>query len=219
MAISMRIDSVSKTIAPKSICIVVSIRISLCFTFGNMNSSSRVGNVSSSTSIGTMNSWDSCRSNSVNTNSVSNIGDSMTNSMMNRGSICSSMMNRSCIGYSMMNGSSCISSMSNTITKVSSISKMTHSISGIESIGLSLTLGNMNSSCRVSNIGNSISNSMVDGGSIGGNMMYRGSIAHVSYSISIVASIPISTIKGICLCISSRQCSKTDHKKSLDHVA
>merc|ERR1719419_154148 len=106
--------------------------------------------------------------------------------------------------------------MSNTITKVSSISKMTHSIGGIESIGLSLTLGN---------IGNSISNSMVDRGSIGSNMMYRGRIAHMSYSISIVAgiskmpSIAISTIKGICLSISSSQCSKTDHKKSLDHVA
>merc|ERR1719419_160686 len=113
-----------------------------------MNSSSRVGDVSSSTSIGSMNSWDSSRSNAMNTNSVSNIGDSMSNSMMNRGSICSSMMNR--ISYSIMNGSSGISSMSNTITKVSSISKMTHSIGGIESIGLSLTLGNMNSSCRVS---------------------------------------------------------------------
>merc|ERR1719378_1067086 len=190
-----------------------------------------------------MNSWDSSRSNSMNTNSVSNIG----------GSICSSVMNRSCISYSMMNGSSGISSMSNTITKVTSISKMTHSIGGIESIGLSLTLGNMNSSCRVSNIssstcistmdswhgsrsstmdtdgvsniGNSISNSMVDRGSIGGNMMYRGSIAHMSYSISIVAGIPkmpsiaISTMKGICLSISSSQCSKTDQKKSLDHVA
>merc|ERR1719495_1433501 len=109
MAISMRIESVSKTIAPKSICIVVSIRISLCFTFGNMNSSSRVGNISSSTCIGTMNSWDSSRSDAMNTNSVSNIGDSMTN----------------------------------TMTKMSSISKMTHSIGGIESIGLSLTLGNM----------------------------------------------------------------------------
>merc|ERR1719378_1242743 len=172
-----------------------------------------------------MNSWDSSRSNAVNTDSVSNIGDSMSNSMMNRGSICSSMMNRSCVGYSMMNWSSCISSVSYTITKVPGISKMTHSIGGIVSIGLSLTLGNMNSSCRVSNIGNSISNSMVDRGSIGSNMMYRGSIAHVSYSISIVAGIPkmpsiaISTIKGICLSISSRQCSKTDHKKSLDHVA
>merc|ERR1719495_513441 len=138
MAISMRIDSVSKTIAPKSICIVVSIRISLCFTFGNMNSSSRVGDVSSSTCIGTMNSWDSSRSNSVNTNSVSNIGDSM------------------------MNGSSCISSMSNTITKMSSISEMTHSIGGIESIGLSLTLGNMNNSRRVSNISSSTCISTMD---------------------------------------------------------
>merc|ERR1719244_1661511 len=162
MAISMRIESVSKTIATKSICIVVSIRISLCFTLGNMNSSSRVGDVSSSTCISTMNSWDSSRSNTVNTNSVSNIGDSMTNSMMNRGSICSSMMNRSCVGYSMMNGGSCISSMSNTITKMSSISKMTHSIGGIKSIGLSLTLGNMNSSCRISNISSSTCISTMD---------------------------------------------------------
>merc|ERR1719167_917859 len=162
VAISMRIDPVSKIIASISICIVVSIRISLCFTFGNMNSSSRVGDISSSTGIGTMNSWDSSRSNAVNTNSVSNIGDSMSNSMMNRGSICSSMMNRSCVGYSMMNWSSCISSVSYTITKVSSISKMTHSIGGIESIGLSLTLGNMNSSCRVSNISSSTCISTMD---------------------------------------------------------
>merc|ERR1719370_2425304 len=51
---------------------------SLSLTLGNMNSTSRVGNISTSTGIGTMDSGNSSRSNTMDTYSVGNIGNTIT---------------------------------------------------------------------------------------------------------------------------------------------
>merc|ERR1712215_212623 len=127
---------------------------SLSLTLGNVYNTSRVSNISTSTSIGTMDGGNSSRSNTMDTYSVGNIGNTITNSMVYRSSI---------------------GNMSNTISMVTSISQMTAiskmssiSIRTIESIcfwfSLSLTLGNMNSTSRVGNISTSTSIGTMDGG-------------------------------------------------------
>merc|ERR1719430_1538765 len=94
---------------------------SLSLTLGNMNSTSRVGNISTSTGIGTMDGGNSSRSNTMDTYSVGNIGDTITNSMVYRSSI--------------GNTSNTIS-----ISMVTSISKMSSiSIRTIESISISFS--------------------------------------------------------------------------------
>merc|ERR1719228_995046 len=97
------------TVQSSSICFWFSISLTLC----NMNSSSRVGNISTSTCIGTMNCWYCSGGYSMDTNSVGNIGDTITNSMVNR----SSMSNM--VG---------MSNMTYTISKMTSITKMTYTI-------------------------------------------------------------------------------------------
>merc|ERR1711970_1350090 len=121
MAISKRVSTVSKTISmPKSMISISTVQsTSICFWFSisltlcNMNSSSGVGNISTSTSIGTMNCWDCSWGYSVDTNSVGNIGDTITNNVVNR------------------------RNMSYTISKMSSITKMTYTIAKMSSIAIS----------------------------------------------------------------------------------
>merc|ERR1712215_658193 len=132
MAISKRVSTVSKTVSmsiqsmmsistvqSSSICFWFSISFTLC----NMNSSSRVGNISTSTCIGTMNCWHCSWGYSMDTNSVGNIGDTITNSVMDR----SNMVNRSSMS-NMVNRSSISnmvdrSNMSNMVDR-SSMSNM-----------------------------------------------------------------------------------------------
>merc|ERR1711936_783790 len=128
-----------------------------------MNSTSRVGNISTSTSIGTMDGGNSSRSNTMDTYSVGNIGNTITNSMVYRSSI---------------------GNMSNTISKMSSISIRT-----IESIcfwfSLSLTLGNMNSTSRVGNISTSTGIGTMDGGnSSRSNTMDTYSVGNIGDTIT-----------------------------------
>merc|ERR1719430_1164813 len=156
MTITKRVSTVSKAISMSiqtmSISSIKSISICLWFslslTLGNVYNTSRVSNISTSTSIGTMDGGNSSRSNTMDTYSVGNIGNTITNSIVYRSSI------------SKMTG---ISKMSYTISKMSSISIRT-----IESIcfwfSLSLTLGNMNSTSRVGNISTSTSIGTMDGG-------------------------------------------------------
>merc|ERR1719153_776927 len=114
------------TVQSSSICFWFSISLTLC----NMNSSSRVGNISTSTCIGTMNCWYCSWGYSMDTNSVGNIGDTITNSVDR-----SNMVNRSSMS-NMVNRSNMVSrsNMSYTISKMSSIA-----ISTIESIGISFS--------------------------------------------------------------------------------
>merc|ERR1711910_244732 len=128
---------------------------SLSLTLGNVYNTSRVSNISTSTGIGTMDGGNSSRSNTMDTYSVGNIGNTITNSMVYRSSI---------------------GNTSNTISMVTSISKMTDTISKMSSISirtiesicfwfsLSLTLGNMNSTSRVGNISTSTGIGTMDGG-------------------------------------------------------
>merc|ERR1712106_679874 len=180
--------------------------ISFSLTLGDVDNTSRVGNVSSSTSITAMNSRDCSRSSTMDSYSVGNIGNTIPNSMVDGGSI---------------------TKMSNTITNASIAKMATISKSTKLSISFSLTLGNtdntsrvgkisssasittMNSrdgsrsstmdSYRVGNIGNTITNSMVDGGSIT-NMsspIAKTSIAKMTtISISTELSISFSLTLG-----------------------
>merc|ERR1719430_2169893 len=96
---------------------------SLSLTLGNVYNTSRVSNISTSTSIGTMDGGNSSRSNTMDTYSVGNIGDTITNSMVYR----------SCIG----NTSNTISiSMVTSISKMTGISKMSYTISKMSSISI-----------------------------------------------------------------------------------
>merc|ERR1719153_2232550 len=101
MAVSKRVSTVAKTVS-MSIQSTISITtiqcISISFTLCNMNSSSRVSNISTSTSIGTMNCWNCSWGNSMDTNSGGNIGDTITNSMVDRDSM-GNMVNRSNMSY------------------------------------------------------------------------------------------------------------------------
>merc|ERR1719341_2244754 len=83
-----------------------------------MNYTSRVGNISASASVGTVDSRDGSRSNTVDSYSVGNIGHTIANSIVNRGSI---------------------SNMSNAMAKANtSIAKVTTiTIGTIESISFS----------------------------------------------------------------------------------
>merc|ERR1719430_3066529 len=105
------------TVQSISICFWFSISLTLC----NMNSSSRVGNISTSTSICTMNCWYSSWGYSMDTNSVGNIGNTITN-RVDRSNM-SNMVNRRNMSY--------------TISKMSSITKMTYTIAMMSSIAIS----------------------------------------------------------------------------------
>merc|ERR1740137_371645 len=149
-----------------------------------------------------MNSRDGSRSSTMDSYSVGNIGNTIANSMVDRGGI---------------------TNMPNTITKTSMAKMTTISISTKESISFSLTLGNMDNSSRVGNIssstsittmnsrdgsrsstmdsytcgniGNTIANSMVDGGGITNmsNTITKTSIAKMTtISISTKESISFS---------------------------
>merc|ERR1719308_738767 len=94
---------------------VESISISFSLTLGNMDNTSRVGNISASTSIGTMHSRDSSRSNTMDTYSVGNIGNTISmvdrDSMVDRGNMMGSIANMSYTIAKMMpsNAIQCIS--------------------------------------------------------------------------------------------------------------
>merc|ERR1711910_249839 len=107
---------------------------SLSLTLGNMNSTSRVGNISTSTGIGTMDGGNSSRSNTMDTYSVGNIGDTITNSMVYRSSICNTSHTISISMVTSISKMTGISKMSYTISKMSSISIRT-----IESISISFS--------------------------------------------------------------------------------
>merc|ERR1719430_2063331 len=101
MTISKGISTMSKTMSIQtmiaipmiqSISIGFGFRIS--FTLCNMDGTSRIGNISTSTGIGTMDSRYSSRSNTMDTNSVGNIGYTITNCMVDRSSM-SNMVYRS----------------------------------------------------------------------------------------------------------------------------
>merc|ERR1719153_1544258 len=128
MTISKGKSTMSKTMLAitmiQSISIGFGFRIS--FTLCNMDSTSRIGNISTSTSIGTMDSRYSSRSNTMDTNSVGNIGYTIANCMVDRNSM-SNMVDRSSMS-NMVNRSSMSnmvyrSSMSNMVNR-SSMSNM-----------------------------------------------------------------------------------------------
>merc|ERR1719357_412778 len=98
---------------------------SFSLALGNMDGTSRVGNISSCSSISSMDSRDGSRGNTMDSNSVSNIRNSIANSMVNRGSITHSMVDRC--------------SITNSVVHRSSISKM--SVSTVISISLSGSKG------------------------------------------------------------------------------
>merc|ERR1719153_2014793 len=219
MTISKGISTMSKTMSIQTmiaITMIQSISIGfgfrISFTLCNMDSTSRVGNISTSTSIGTMDSRNSSRSNTMDTNSVGNIGYTITNSMVYRSSIGNMSNTISMVtSISQMTG---ISKMSYSISKMSSISIRT-----IESIcfwfSLSLTLGNVYNTSRVSNISTSTSIGTMDGGNssrsntmdtysagnigdtITNSMVYRSSIGNTSHTISISMVTSISKMTGI----------------------
>merc|ERR1712106_1081389 len=87
--------------------------ISFGLTLGNMDNTSRVGKISSSASITTMNSRDGSRSSTMDSYSVGNIGNTITNSMVDGGSI---------------------TNMSSPIAKTSIAQMTTISISTIQSV-------------------------------------------------------------------------------------
>merc|ERR1712106_779394 len=137
MSISNRVSTVSNTISTIAISSIESISFwfSLSLTLGNMNNTGRVGNISASTSISTMDSRDSSRSSTMNSYSVGNTGDSIANSMVDRGSI----------GY-----------MSHTMAKTS-IAKMSCTIAKMTTISISTIQGISISSskcCRANQQGN-----------------------------------------------------------------
>merc|ERR1719430_621886 len=96
---------------------------SLSLTLGNVYNTSRVSNISTSTSIGTTDGGNSSRSNTMDTYSVGNIGNTITNSMVYRSSI-GNMSNTISI------------SMVTSISKMTDISKMSYSISQMSSISI-----------------------------------------------------------------------------------
>merc|ERR1719228_2474718 len=121
------------TVQSSSIGFWFSISLTLC----NMNSSSRVGNISTSTCIGTMNGWYCSWGYSVDTNSVGNIGDTVTNSVVDR----SNMVNRSSmsnmVDRSYIMDRSSMNNMSYTISNMSNITKRTYTIAKMSSIAIS----------------------------------------------------------------------------------
>merc|ERR1719419_166543 len=106
-----------------------------------------------------MDSRDGSRGNTMDSNSVSNIRNSITNSMVNRGSITHSMVDRCCITNSMVDWGSVADSTMNRGSITDTITKTSITISTIQSLwfSFSFTLGNMDGTSRVGNI-----SSMVD---------------------------------------------------------
>merc|ERR1712106_851965 len=82
-------NTITKTSIAKMATISIGTELSISFglTLGNMDNTSRVGNISSSSSISTMNSRDGSRSSTMDSYSVGNIGNTITNSMVDGGSI------------------------------------------------------------------------------------------------------------------------------------
>merc|ERR1719334_2358595 len=173
----------SKSISIVTISTIQNFWISFSLTLGNMDSTSRVGNISSCPSICSMDSRDGSRGNTMNSNSVSNIRNSITNSMVNRGSIAYSMMNRGSITNSMVDWGSIADSTMNR----GSITKTIITISTIQSLwfSFSLTLGNMDGTSRVGNISTCSSISSMDSrdGSRG-NTMDSNSVSNIGNSIT-----------------------------------
>merc|ERR1719167_1419862 len=129
--ISTCTDTITKTII--TISTIQSLWFSFSLTLGNMDGTSRVGNISTCSSISSMDSRDSSRGNTMDSNSVSNIRNSITNSMVDRGSIADSTMNRGSI----------TDTITKTIITISTIQSLWFSFS------FSLTLGNMDGTSRV----------------------------------------------------------------------
>merc|ERR1712235_154614 len=94
---TMNRGSITDTITKTSIAIstIQSLWFSFSLTLGNMDGTSRVCNISSCSNISSMDGRNGSRGNTMDSNSVSNIRNSITNSMMNRGSITHSMVDRS----------------------------------------------------------------------------------------------------------------------------
>merc|ERR1719385_513060 len=160
-----------------------------------------------------MDSRDGSRGNTMNSNSVSNIRNSITNSMMNRGSITNSMVDWGSIADSTMNRGS----ITDTITKTSI------AVSTIQSLWLSftLTLGNMDGTSRVCNISSCASISSMDGrNGSRGNTMDSNSVSNIRNSItnsvvdrSRISKMSVSTVISISL--SGSKGSTTNQKDSL----
>merc|ERR1719495_2065071 len=175
-----------------------------------------------------MDSGDGSRGNTMDSNSVSNIRNSITNSMVNRGGIAYRMMNRGSITNSMVDWGGIADSTMNRGSITNTITKTGITISTIQSLwfSFSLALGNMYGTSRVSNIRNSIANSMVNRGSITYSMVDRcsitnsvvdwGSIADSVVHRSSISKMSVSTVISISL--SGSKGSTTNQKDSLDHV-
>jgi len=135
---------ISKTMV--TIGAIESISISLSFSLGNMNSSNRVSNIASTGSIAIGNSGANGGRSSIATHSN---GSTLSRSSIAIGSMGS---NGGSIAIGSMSSNRCGISMG--ISKSRGISKTMVTIGAIESISISLSfsLGNMNSSNRVSNI-------------------------------------------------------------------
>merc|ERR1712106_637654 len=114
-------NTITKTSIAKMATISISTELSISFglTLGNMDNTSRVGKISSSASITTMNSRDGSRSSTMDSYSVGNIGNTITNSMVDGGSI---------------------TKMSSSIAKTSIAKMTTISISTIQSVSFSCSI-------------------------------------------------------------------------------
>merc|ERR1719419_1333683 len=183
-----------------------------------------------------MDSRDGSRGNTMNSNSVSNIRNSITNSMVDWGSIADSTMNRGSITDTITKTSIAIStiqslwfSFSLTLGNMDGTSRVCNisSCSSISSMdGRNGSRGNTMDSNSVSNIRNSITNSMVNRGSITHRMVDRccitnrvvdwGSIADSMVDRSRISKMSVSTVISISL--SGSKGSTTNQKDSLDHV-
>merc|ERR1719295_1732784 len=173
-----------------------------------------------------MDSRDGSRGNTMNSNSVSNIRNSITNSMVNRGSIADSTMNRGSITDTITKTSIAIStiqslwlSFSLTLGNMDGTSRVCNisSCSSISSMdGRNGSRGNTMDSNSVSNIRNSITNSMVNRGCITHRVVDWGCIADSMVDRSRISKMSVSTIISISL--SGSKGSTTNQKDSLDHV-
>merc|ERR1719369_1397357 len=134
---TMNRGSITDTITKTGITIstIQSLWFSFSLALGNMDGTSRVGNISPCSSISSMDSRDGSRGNTMDSNSVSNIRNSITNSMVNRGSITHSMVDRCSITNSVVDWGS----IADSVVHRSSISKM--SVSTVISISLSGSKG------------------------------------------------------------------------------
>merc|ERR1719495_2152359 len=135
----------SKSISIVTISTIQSLWFSFSLTLGNMDSTGRVSYISSSSSISSMDSGDSSRGNTMDSNSVSNIRNSITNSMVNRCSITHSMVDRCSITNRVVDWGSIADSTMNRGSITDTITKTSITISTVQSLwfSFSLALGNM----------------------------------------------------------------------------